>query len=263
MGTILFHEPVFGPIHSRRLGSSLGINLMPTQRKCCNFNCIYCECGWNPTEVLETDAPGMKIPSVDEVHFSLQKKLMALRRDGVTPDVITFSGNGEPTLHPDFLEIMKDTVAQRNQFFPSAKICVLSNSGFIRKREVMEGLRLADKRIMKIDSAFPETVAAINQPSLSYSLQDTIDHLKRFKGDFTLQTLFLTGDYCGNHIDNTTDNQVDAWLQVVKDLKPKEVMVYTLDRETPASGLEKCPLERLEEIAAKVRKLGIETNVAG
>lgn len=264
MGTILFHDPVFGPIHSRRLGTSLGINLMPTQRKICNFNCIYCECGWNkPHEDKDKDLPGFRLPSVHEVVDSLDKKLASMKAAGLAPDVITFSGNGEPTGHPHFLTIMKQTIKLRDTYFPGAQVCVLSNSGYLDRPGVMEGLMLADKRIMKIDSAFSPTVAAINQPAASYSLEKTIEHLKRFDGFFTLQTLFLSGEYNGSVIDNTTPEEVDGWLEVVAKLRPREVMVYTLDRETPAPGLKKCSREKLEAIAARVRAMGINVQVAG
>lgn len=237
---------------------------MPTERKICNFNCIYCECGWNkPLEDKNKDLPGYRLPLINEVIDSLENKLSSMKAAGTAPDVITFSGNGEPTGHPHFLTIMKQTVKLRDTYFPAAQVCVLSNSGYLDRHGVFEGLMLADKRIMKVDSAFSGTVAAINQPTASYSLEKTIENLKRFDGRFTLQTLFFSGEYNGNVIDNTTPAEVDAWLGVVAELNPGEVMVYTLDRETPAPGLKKCPREKLEEIAGKVRAMGINVQVAG
>lgn len=257
---IHYPSPVFGPIHSRRLGTSLGINLMPATRKCCNFNCIYCECGWNDPVSI----PG-HLPTYQEFSVAFENKLRELKAQGVVPDVFTYSGNGEPTSHPDFLRIMRRTVELRNEYFPKAQVCVLSNSGYIHKPDVVEALLLADKRIMKIDSAFADTVDAINQPVKSYSLEATVEGLKQFDGNFTLQTLFMSGNFNGKAIDNTTTEEVEAWLEVVKKLHPKEVMIYTLDRETPADGLFKCPMERMQEIAAMVQKLGlnIHTQIAG
>lgn len=237
----------------------MGINLMPATRKCCNFNCIYCECGWN-----DPGSVSGHLPTVEEFSLALEAKLKELQAQGIVPDVFTYSGNGEPTSHPDFLPIMRRTVALRDTYFPKAQVCVLSNSGFIHRPAVVEALMLADKRILKVDSAIDSTVAAINQPVPSYSLAATIEGLKRFDGNFTLQTLFMSGSFGGKEIDNTTDVEVAAWLDMVKVLHPREVMIYTLDRETPAEGLFKCPVERMRQIAASVQALGlgIQTQVA-
>ncbi|MDY0359549.1 MAG: radical SAM protein [Bacteroidales bacterium] len=258
-----FKNPVFGPIHSRRLGSSLGINLMPATRKVCNFNCIYCECGWNPSPEHDKKGPKPYMPTPGEVAAALEEKLRDLAEKGKAPDVITFSGNGEPTLHPEFLRIVGDTVRIRNRWSPGTKVCVLSNAGTLHMPGVVEGLLQADQRIMKVDSAFETTLRIINRPGDGYSLSQTITQLKRFEGNFTLQTLFLSGHIEGKPVDNTTDEELEAWFSLVDELRPCQVMVYTLDRQTPAPGLKKCPVEKLEVIAGALRVKGYDVVVAG
>ena len=242
------------------MGVSLGVNLLPAHGKWCSFDCIYCECGWN-----REGAADKRIPTLKEVADALEQKLMELARLNALPDVITFSGNGEPTLHPDFKPIIETTIALRNQYAPHAQVCVLSNATQIGRSDVFEALMMADKRIMKIDSAFPQTVRLIDQPAPGYDLEETIGKLKEFHGDFTLQTLFLRGFFNGSVIDNTTPAELYAWLELVKELKPKEVMIYAIDRKTPAQELERLPLSELEKIARMVKELNLNIliNVAG
>ena len=260
MSSSLFHHIVFGPIHSRRLGASLGVNLLPAYGKWCSFDCIYCECGWN------ADGTDDKcLPSKQEVVEALEQKLSTLAKANTPPDVITFSGNGEPTLHPDFKPVIEATVALRNQYAPKTKVCVLSNATQLSRPDVFDALLMVDKRIMKIDSAFPQTVQLIDQPSTGYNLSNTIGELKRFNGNFVLQTLFVRGIYNGSVIDNTTPAEVGAWIDLIKELTPKEVMMYAIDRVTPARELERVTLPQLEAIANQVSALemGIEINIAG
>ncbi|HPJ82583.1 MAG: radical SAM protein [Bacteroidales bacterium] len=259
----VFTSPVFGPVHSRRLGSSLGINLMPASRKVCNFNCIYCECGWNPDPLQKGNTEDTLMTGRETVALALEETLRMLAKEGKAPDAITFSGNGEPTLHPDFSGIVQDTVALRNKWSPGSKVCVLSNSANLDKKGVMEGLMMADLRIMKIDSAIEKTLRFINNPGAGYFLERTVSLLKRFRGDFTLQTLFFTGSIDGEKVDNTTTDELEAWFDMVDELKPRQVMVYTLDRQTPAPGLKKCPAEKLDSIARVLKDKGIGVIVAG
>ena len=263
MEKLSFTSPVFGPIHSRRLGSSLGINLMPASRKVCNFNCIYCECGWTPDPLQQAETENSLMPGREIVTRDLEEKLHTLAGQGKAPDAITFSGNGEPTLHPDFSGIVEDTVALRNKWSPGTKACVLSNSANLDKKGVMEGLMMADLRIMKIDSAIEKTLRFINNPGAGYFLERTVSLLKRFRGDFTLQTLFLTGSVDGKIVDNTTAQELEAWYDLAEELKPRQVMLYTLDRRTPAPGLHKCPAEKLYSIARVLKDKGIGVIVAG
>jgi wyosine [tRNA(Phe)-imidazoG37] synthetase (radical SAM superfamily) len=257
MSTFLFDKIIFGPVKSRRLGTSLGINLLPVNAKICTFNCQYCECGFNfnPKE--------SHIPNREEVKNELEKMLSEMKADGKKLDVITFAGNGEPTMHSDFAAIVDDTIALRNAFFPEAKISVLSNSTLIHKPAVFEALNKVDNNILKMDSAIDATIRLLNQPgSPSFSARWLIDQLKRFKGNLILQTLFLQGEIEGQKIDNSSPEEVKAWLEAVQEIAPKQVMIYSLARDTPALGLKKASHKQLVEIADKVKALGIDVSVS-
>ena len=257
--TILFHEIVYGPLHSRRMGSSLGINLLPYDGKLCSFDCIYCECGLNKDFRTKTKLPDRRL-----VKAALEDKLKSLRKEEVELDVITFAGNGEPTMHPEFGGIIADTVEMREKYYPKTGISVLSNGMHISKKTVFDALKKVDNPILKLDSAFDETVRLIDRPNTpGYSVAKQVAYYKRFQGNFVLQTMFLKGTFEGSIIDNTTDKEVSAWIELVRDLRPREVMIYTIDRETPARELEKAPIGILQEIAERVGQLGIPTTVAG
>ena len=260
MPTFLFNKIIFGPVKSRRLGVSLGINLLPSTRKVCNFDCIYCECGWTGI----TDVKREKLPSRKEVYEALEKKLASMKEKHQKPDVITYAGNGEPTLHPEFPGIIDDSIELRNKYFPGAKIAVLSNSTAITKPKIREALLKVDSNILKLDSAFDLTVKIHNQPRVNIKVEDLIRELKLFKGRLIIQTLFVRGTFKGKNIDNTIPEEIDAWLQAIEKIKPSEVMIYTISRDTPEGGdLVKVPLSELKRIAALVNKLGIETQVSG
>jgi len=260
MGTFLFDTIIFGPVKSRRLGVSLGINLLPGKKKVCNFNCIYCECGWTQP----TESEGGYLPTRIEVNESLASKLQEMKINNQCPDVITFAGNGEPTLHPDFPGIIDDCINLRNKFFPEAKIAVLSNSTTITNPSVKAALLKVDMNILKLDSAFDLTVNIHNQPRVNIKVDELIEDLKQFNGKIIIQTLFLRGKSGGKIIDNTTTEEVNAWLEALKKIKPSEVMIYTISRDTPEGGaLQKVPVEELREIALKVERLGIQTQISG
>ena len=251
---MLFNSIVYGPIRSRRLGVSLGVNLMPTTAKLCTFDCVYCECGWNQPILHPT------LPTRDEVREALRTQLSAHQSQ---LDVITFSGNGEPTLHPDFLGIIEDTCALRDEYCPKAKVSVLSNSTQLGRKDVVEALRLCDNRILKLDSAIDTTMRLVDKPvNAQLTVGQVVEWLKVFDGDFTLQTCFLRGVYEGQVIDNTTDEELKAWYDIVDTLRPKQVMIYVIDRETPLKTLEKIPADKMEEIAAPLRKKGIDIVVS-
>lgn len=259
MSTILFSEIVYGPVHSRRLGISLGVNLLPYDGKLCSFDCLYCECGFNKDFRTRT-----KLPDRENVRAALNDKLQSLRKEGVKLDVITFAGNGEPTMHPSFPEIIDDAIELRNTYYPEAKISVLSNGMNVAKPAVFQALEKIDNAILKLDSAIDETARLIDRPnSPAYSVARQVERYKQFGNGFILQTMFLRGDFNGKRIDNTTAEEISAWLQVVADLRPREVMIYTIDRETPAKNLEKVSVQELREIADQVEALGVKTNVAG
>ena len=252
---MLFDSIVYGPIRSRRLGVSLGMNLMPTTAKLCTFDCVYCECGWNQP----VSHPA--IPTRQEVREALASRLAALSPNSL--DVITFSGNGEPTLHPDFLGIIQDTCALRDQYCPQAKISVLSNSTQLGRPDVVEALRLCDNRILKLDSAIDTTMRLIDKPvNPNLTVEQIAEWLSLFDGDFTLQTCFLHGEYMGQIIDNTTSEELNAWYAMVDRLHPKQVMIYVIDRATPLQTLSKVPTAEMEAIAAPLRAKGIDVIVS-
>lgn len=251
---MLFNSIIYGPIRSRRLGMSLGINLMPTDAKLCSFDCVYCECGWNQP-VLHP-----QLPTREQVRKELKSQLSALNHQ---LDVITFSGNGEPTMHPDFLGIIQDTCTLRNQYCPQAKVSVLSNSTQLGRSEVVEALKLCDNRILKLDSAIDATMRLIDRPVNPHlTVSQVIKWLQQFDGDFTLQTCFLRGDYHGQVIDNTTPEELAAWYQAVDELAPKQVMIYVIDRATPLKTLEKIPAEQMLQFAQPLRDKGIDVIVS-
>lgn len=253
MSTIIYPSPIYGPVHSRRLGISLGINLLPADGKSCTFDCIYCECGYNASH-----KPKRAMPTREEVATALEKKLREMHQQGVHPDVLTFAGNGEPTSNPHFPEIIRDTIALRNALCPEAKISVLSNSTFIHRKEVRDALMLVDNNILKLDTVNPAYIRKVDRPQQpSYSVDKIIEHLKDFHGHVIIQTMFMKGTYNGESVDNTTEEYVLPWLEAVREIAPKEVMVYTIDRETPAHGLEKATHEELDSIRDRVISIGI------
>ena len=256
MSTILFDKIVFGPIKSRRLGISLGVNLLPVNAKFCTFDCIYCECG-----LLNKGQTG-KLPSREEVKTALHQKLSEMKLEGVEPDVITFAGNGEPTLHPDFDKIIDDTIVLRNLFFPKAKITVLSNATMLHNPAVFEGLSKVDNNIQKLDSAIEATMQLMdNPPNKNITVAKIVSSLKKFNGNFILQTMFLRGNVNGIPVDNTTEEELAAWMKAVKETNPKRVMIYSLDREAPFKTLQKVEREELDKIAEKARGEGFEVLV--
>ena len=252
---MLFPEPVFGPIHSRRLGASLGVNLLPPNAKVCSFECLYCECGF------ATAHGEARIPSRHEIADKLEEKLRTLPAENAPVDVITFAGNGEPTLHPHFGEIIDDTIALRNRYYPSAKVSVLSNATRIHRPSVRAALLKVDNNILKLDSAIEATAKLINQPRHpDFSITKIVDEMATFD-NVVVQTLFFTGDYNGQHIDNTTAPEIAAWLDALRKINPRQVMIYSLDRATPVENLKKADSATLNAIAARVQALGYDTLV--
>ena len=256
MSTFLFDTIIFGPVWSRRLGESLGINLLPAGSKVCNFNCIYCECGLTPVADNHN-----KFPDVEVIREMLDKKLQEMKENGDYLDTITFAGNGEPTLHPEFSRIIDETIKSRNLFFPGVKIAVLSNATLISEKKVFDALCKADLNILKLDSAIEETLRKINCPRGKYRLRETIDSLGNFKGKLIIQTMFLKGTCQGEHVDNTTEDEINAWLETIKELRPETVMIYSLARDTAISDLHKVGPDELNAIAERVEKTGIKTQV--
>lgn len=257
MPTKLYDDIIFGPVRSRRLGLSLGINLLPLDSKLCSFECIYCECGWTDRNRHP------RFNAREDVSRALADKLFEMVNASNPPDVITFAGNGEPTMHPHFEQIVDDVIRIRDDYAPNAKISVLTNGTMIARDSVRRALLKVDNNIVKLDSAFDDTVRLIDNPQGNYSVADTVRAMKTFNGQLIIQTMFLRGSYNGITVDNTTETEVDAWLDLVKEIKPLKVMIYTIDRDTPAPDLKKVYLDDLERIAERVRALGIECPVAG
>lgn len=257
MVTILFHDTIFGPIHSRRLGTSLGINLTPNDGKICSFDCIYCEAGYNAQGTGTTG-----ISPREEVRTLLEQKLAAMKANGDRLDVITFSGNGEPTLHPDFNGVVDDVIALRDRYYPQVKISVLSNSTMIDRPAVVKALKKVDNNILKLDSAIDRTMRLIDRPvNRNFNVADLVERLKQFSGQCIVQTMMLRGEHEGERIDNTTDEEVEALLAAYLEIRPMEVMLYSIDRATPEENLQKVPKEELETIAERFRAKGIKVQV--
>jgi wyosine [tRNA(Phe)-imidazoG37] synthetase (radical SAM superfamily) len=260
MSTFLFDQTIFGPLISRRLGISLGINLLPNDSKLCSFNCIYCECGWNSAK----GSVKAKFPTKSEVKTLLRAKLIEMVRAKKPPDVITFAGNGEPSMHPDFATIIDDTISLRNELCPTARLAVLSNSTMLHKPTVVEALKKVDDNILKLDSGIAQTIKLLDQPVGRFNLENCVNNLKQFGGQQIIQTMFLRGMFMSEVVDNTTEIEIAAWIALLQEIRPKSVMIYTLDRDTPAKDLQKIALNELNEIANKVRKVtGLEVQVSG
>lgn len=255
--TVIYPSPIFGPVHSRRLGVSLGINLLPEDGKVCTFDCIYCECGFN-----KDHRPSKPLPTREEVRAALEARLQEMQKNGPTPDVLTFAGNGEPTAHPHFPEIIEDTLALRDKYFPGAKVSVLSNSTFIHRPAVFEALNKIDNNILKLDTVDEDYIHELDRPTGKYSVASIIEGMKAFKGNCIIQTMFLKGTYHGKNMDNTSDKYVLPWLEAVKQIAPRQVMIYTIDRETPDHDLQKATHEELDRIASLVEEAGIPISVS-
>jgi wyosine [tRNA(Phe)-imidazoG37] synthetase (radical SAM superfamily) len=259
MSTFLFDKTVFGPVKSRRLGISLGINLLPNDCKLCSFDCIYCECGWNP------DPKKVKaiLPTREVVFSSLEEKLNQMAGASELPDVITFAGNGEPTLHPDFPAIIDDTIFLRDKLAPEARIAVLSNSTMLHKPAVVEALKKVDDNILKLDSGIPQTISILNAPVGYFDFDKMVRQLIAFEGKLIIQTLFLKGEFKGVRFDNTTDKELAAWIELIGLINPKKLMIYSIDRDTPVQTLEKVGNSELNKIASLVwEKLNIIVEVS-
>ncbi len=260
MATFLFDQTIFGPVISRRLGVSLGINLLPNDSKLCSFDCIYCECGWNPDKGKNK----VVLPTREAVKSLLRQKLIEMKGESLLPDVITFAGNGEPTMHPDFDAIIDDTILLRNELSPKSKIAVLSNATMLHKTKVVEALKKVDDNILKLDSGILETILLLNKPVGKFNLESLVSNLSKFEGSLTIQTMFLMGSFNGVQFDNTTDAEVESWITLLKQIKPKAVTIYSIARDTPAENLIGIPLKQLQKIARRVEdETAISVQVSG
>lgn len=257
MATIIFPSPIFGPIKSRRLGISLGVNLLPADGKICTFDCIYCECGFNSER-----RPKRRIPQRHEVADALEMKLAEMKADGALPDVITFAGNGEPTVHPQFNEIVDDTIALRDRYCPDAKVSVLTNATMLSKPTVFEALLKVDNNILKLDTVDTAYIQRVDRPNGRYDVREIIGYMKKFGGKAVIQTMFLKGEVDGVDVNNTVEEYVAPWIEAVKEIAPREVMIYTIDRETPQKGLIKATHEELDRIVKRLTDAGIKASAS-
>lgn len=251
--SLLFHDIIYGPVKSRRFGHSLGLNLLPDNTKICSFNCIYCECGWNP------DQPkGHYVNSSDFIE-ALDQELRSIKESNTPLDVLTYAGNGEPTIHPEFLEIVRETIRLKNNYFPQKKIVLLSNGSTLNNEKIQEAICLIDMPVLKLDSAIETTMRAINIPSSNFNFNQYLSLLHQFKNRIYIQTMFLKGTHQNNSIDNTTEDEINALIEQYQLIQPKSVMLYSLDRIPPLSSLEKIPSEKMAKIAGKINNSGINT----
>ncbi|MBQ2126445.1 MAG: radical SAM protein [Bacteroidaceae bacterium] len=257
MPTIIYPSPIFGPVKSRRLGISLGINLLPADGKVCTFDCIYCECGLNATRRAKS-----AMPTREEVAKALEKKLIDMMRSGELPDVLTFAGNGEPTIHPRFGEIIDDTIKLRDRLCPDAKVSVLTNATLITRDSVFEALKKVDNNILKLDTVDTDYIATVDRPTGKYDIEAIIERMRAFEGRAVVQTMFLKGVVDGKDVDNTSDRYVMPWIDVVKKISPREVMIYTIDRETPVEGLQKATRDELDRIVELLAKENIKATAS-
>lgn len=258
MSTVIYPSPIFGPIHSRRLGVSLGINLLPSDGKICTFDCIYCECGYN-----KDHRPKQKFPTREAVRKSLEIQLKKMQEEGPKPDVITFAGNGEPTANPYFPEIIDDVLQLRDAYFPDAKVSVLSNATFIHQPKVFDALNKIDNNILKLDTVDSDYIRKTDRPTGHYEVKDIIERMKAFHGNLIIQTMFMKGTTeNGEDVDNTSDRFVLPWMEVVKQIAPKQVMIYTIDRETPDQFLKKATRAELDRIVTLLEKEGIHATAS-
>jgi wyosine [tRNA(Phe)-imidazoG37] synthetase (radical SAM superfamily) len=255
--TFLFSDLIFGPIKSRRLGHSLGINVLPTASKFCNFDCIYCECGWTHNNINTA----LNLPAPDDIVQQLIKKATALRKERIEIDNITFAGNGEPTLHPKFEQIVSDVILVRNLLLPESKISVLTNATMLHKQSVKSGLAKVDTCMFKLDAGTEELFQQINQPLGGLTLEKIKKQLKEVTRDIVIQSMFFKGNYKGHEIDNTATHEVEAWVQHILDIKPKSVMLYSINRATPAKGLKAVSKAELTKIGSHLKQYDIEAQI--
>lgn len=229
---------VYGPIHSRRLGHSLGINPLPLSYKFCDFDCVYCQYGWTPDK-----GSGEKLKRAPQLLEEIQKSFAHHRQIKTPVDCITIAGNGEPTMHPDFLSIVSGLMKLRNEFYPRAKVGVLSDSSQADRPKIREALEMLDERYMKLDAGHAALHEKINKPRGDFDFERMVNALRGLR-DIVIQSLFMQGTY-----DNTQPGDIDKWIETVGFIQPREVQVYTIDRRPADPGLRKVSVQRLQEIA--------------
>lgn len=258
MSTIIYPSPIFGPVTSRRLGRSLGVNLLPADGKVCSFDCVYCECGLNAER-----RPREDMPTRGRVASALRERLQSMKEAGEPLDAITFSGNGEPTSHPDFEDIVDDVIALRGELFPKAKVCLLTNSTHLGKDSVFRAVQKLDKACLKLDTVNPAYIRLVDRPQTHYDLEKLLVRMKSLSGRCIIQTMFMKGSVDGVSVDNTGDEFVLPWLEAVREIAPAAVDIYTISRETPLKTLQKASAEELDRIVQLVKAAGMDAHAYG
>lgn len=259
MQTVMYTSTIFGPIHSRRLGSSLGVNLMPADGKICSFDCLYCEAGFN------AQGPGKAgIPAREQVCLLLEDKLRQMKQNGEPLDNITFSGNGEPTLHPDFEGVVDDVLRLRDKYFPDVSISVLCNSTRLSSEAVCRALAKVDNNILKLDSTNPRTVRLLDRPAdPAFDIAGVIERIGSFGRNCIVQTMLTRGSHNGEPVDNTTDAEIEGLIEAYKKIRPRSIMLYTVDRPTPELSLVRVPADEMKARAEQIERLtGIPVQVS-
>ena len=257
MPTFLNDSPVFGPVQSRRLGVSLGINLMPATGKICSFNCAYCENGLNEQRRTSSD-----YVSLDELEWVLKKKLTNMTANGIQPDVLTFAGNGEPTASPLFAQAVDLVRELRDVYAARARISVLSNGMFADKPSVHHALLQVDDNILKLDTVNAAYIELLNKPQGAYDVNERIAAYAAFNGHIKIQTIFVSGTLAGTSMDNTSEAYVAPWLDALEMIGPQQVFIYTIAREVPIATLTKVSPAVLDGIAQRVRERGLHVVVS-
>jgi wyosine [tRNA(Phe)-imidazoG37] synthetase (radical SAM superfamily) len=242
---------VYGPVNSRRLGRSLGINILPAGKKICTFNCLYCQYGWTDYDMVK-NVQKEDFPGTEMIISSVEEALAGL---GEPPAYLTFSGNGEATIHPDFPEIVDGLIKLRNRTAPGSKTAILSNSTLADNENVRKALAKLDARIMKLDAGSQAVFASYNDPMDDIILDSITDALMLLK-DVTIQSLF-TGGLLGNYSQST----VDDWIAKIKKIKPVSVQIYTLDRGTPSLSISRLDTADLNKIKLLLDKENIKSEV--
>ena len=256
MATFLFDKHVFGPVKSRRLGNSLGINLLSTHYKVCDFDCIYCECGWTHHK-----PDSKKFIEKQKFIQLLETKLSQLERDKIPVDYITYAGNGEPTLHPYFLEIAKKVSELRDQYFPKCSIALLSNGSTLSKEKIKASFAYIEDVILKIDAGHQQLFQLINRPNEHLQLDDICNNMVNLQGNFIAQSMFLKGNADGVEFDNSDQKVVAKWKEKIQMLRPKYVQIYSISRDTPLESIQPISKERLQNIAEQLENMGIHAEV--
>ena len=237
---------LYGPIRSKRLGCSLGLNLFPSDRKVCSFDCVYCHFGGTTDHVRQSERLG--IPSVTEVLAAVEEFL----KSDNDFDYITFSGNGEPTMYPDFAELVPKLHELIRRRRPSVRLALLSNSSCVGEESLYPALKLIDLPIFKLDAGNQTTFEILNRPCPGVTISAIIDGLTRLSArqEIIIQTVMVDGP-----VPNHDGQAFDDWIVAIRRIRPGAIQLYTTDRPVADTRVRKVSDRQLETIAARIREL--------